>query len=533
MKWIHWRFFILLLLFALLCAPRSGYTAVRVWDAGGTNGFWTTAANWVGDVAPVAGDDLEFPPGASEVSTTNNFLAGTLFNSIRISGVDYELEGARIMLNAGINATNTAFANFCYVPLTLNSNQSITSGNSTVNLYLYGDIDTNGKDLTFAGNGGAQVDSAISGSGGLIKTGSGTAAFYTSNTFSGPVQILQGSIGVYHGDALGATNGGTTVTNGTILSLVGELTVREPLVLYGTLNAATQPKVLTGPIVLAASNATIQLVSGSPMTINSVISGSGGFTKALPDVLTLNSNNTYAGTTTVSAGTLRVNGWQPGSPIAFVGGTIGGTGVVGTITASSAASKTIAPGGSPGILTCSNVSLSVWVNFQVELNATTAGSGHDQLNVNGSVALGGALLSVTPGFTPAYGDSFVIINNDGADAVTGTFNNLPQNALITNAATVLRVSYTGGDGNDVTLTTISGTPPPTFTSIVSLTNGFQLLTGLGQSNLAYTIQAASNLNPVIQWSDIGASTANVSGVFMFTDTNATLFPMRFYRGFSP
>jgi hypothetical protein len=173
------------------------------------------------------------------------------------------------------------------------------------------------------------------------------------------------------------------------------------------------------------------------------------------------------------------------------------------------------------------------VSFHVELNGTAAGSGHDQLNVNGAVALGNALLSVTPGFTPAYGDSFVIINNDGVDAVSGTFNNLPQNALITNGATVLRLSYTGGDGNDVTLTTISGTPPSTLTSIASQTNGFQQLTGLGQSNLTYTIQAASNLNPVIQWLNIGASTASVSGVFFFTDTNAPLFPMRFYRAQSP
>jgi hypothetical protein len=68
---------------------------------------------------------------------------------------------------------------------------------------------------------------------------------------------------------------------------------------------------------------------------------------------------------------------------------------------------------------------------------------------------------------------------------------------------------------------------------VSLSNRFEQLTGQGLSNLTYTIQAASNLNPVIQWSNIGAPVANSSGVFSFIDTNAPLFPRRFYRAVSP
>jgi ferric iron reductase protein FhuF len=68
---------------------------------------------------------------------------------------------------------------------------------------------------------------------------------------------------------------------------------------------------------------------------------------------------------------------------------------------------------------------------------------------------------------------------------------------------------------------------------VSLSNRFEQLTGQGLSNLTYTIQAATNLNPVIQWSNIGALVANSNGVFSFIDTNATLFPVRFYRAVSP
>ena len=35
--------------------------AVASWDGGGADNHWTTAANWVGDVAPQPGDDLVFP----------------------------------------------------------------------------------------------------------------------------------------------------------------------------------------------------------------------------------------------------------------------------------------------------------------------------------------------------------------------------------------------------------------------------------------------------------------------------------------
>src|SRR6476660_3438729 len=40
--------------------------AVATWDGGGADNKWTTAANWVGDVAPKAGDDVDFPGGVAQ-----------------------------------------------------------------------------------------------------------------------------------------------------------------------------------------------------------------------------------------------------------------------------------------------------------------------------------------------------------------------------------------------------------------------------------------------------------------------------------
>ena len=117
------------------------------------------------------------------------------------------------------------------------------------------------------------------------------------------------------------------------------------------------------------------------------------------------------------------------------------------------------------------------------------------------------------------------------DAVSGTFGGLPEGKVFTNSGAIFQISYTGGSGNDVVLYRVN--PPAQLSAITALTNGVKQIQGLGLSNLTYTIQAATNLNPVVQWFNLGSTPADGSGQFSFTDTNAPLFPMRFYRAQSP
>jgi len=73
----------------------ANFTSAKTdtWSGSGSDSNWMTAANWVGNVAPVAGDNLVFPAGAAQLSTTNNFPAGTGFNSVIISGNGYSFAG--------------------------------------------------------------------------------------------------------------------------------------------------------------------------------------------------------------------------------------------------------------------------------------------------------------------------------------------------------------------------------------------------------------------------------------------------------
>ncbi len=86
------------------------------------------------------------------------------------------------------------------------------------------------------------------------------------------------------------------------------------------------------------------------------------------------------------------------------------------------------------------------------LNGTTAGAGYDQLSVTGTVNLAGATLNVNLAFTPALGSAFMLIQNDGKDAVLGTFAGLPEGATLMLNGMTFQISYVGGTGNDVVLT---------------------------------------------------------------------------------
>ena len=94
----------------------------------------------------------------------------------------------------------------------------------------------------------------------------------------------------------------------------------------------------------------------------------------------------------------------------------------------------------------------------------TAPSGTDVLTVTGQVTLAGMLDIVATG-SLAANQSFLIINNDGADPVTGAFIGKLPGVPFTEDGTLWRISYTAGDGNDVALTVV---PEPATAALAVL-----------------------------------------------------------------
>jgi autotransporter-associated beta strand protein len=413
------------------------------------------------------------------------------------------------------------------------------------------------------------------GSGGLVKTGPGqlTLSGNGNNIYGAATQIKEGTVflsktsgrtaipaaGVVIGDNSGLAAGvqllapsqisasaPITVNSRGVLDLggnineVASLTLVEGVVTNGLLNLSGadvtvgnllgNPSFIYSGLGLQALTRTITVSNAAVCQVKGVVSGTGGMTKAGSGSLVFSGTNTYSGATTINGGTLFVNGVQPQTPVSILAGTLGGTGIVGHI--NNTLGGTVSPGASPGILTTSNLNFGgAGSLLTIQLNGAVAGSGYDQLNVRGTNNLGGCALDASIGgaFTPAINNTFVIINNDGADPITGAFNGLPEGAFLPISGATFRITYAGGDGNDVVL--IRTNAPPTIIGAISVpTNHQAQLQGLGLSNLTYTVQASTNLH---DWAAIGQAVANGAGAFSFTDTNAPAFAYRFYRVLSP
>ncbi|MCB1942916.1 MAG: hypothetical protein KDI53_12890, partial [Candidatus Accumulibacter sp.] len=117
--------------------------------------------------------------------------------------------------------------------------------------------------------------------------------------------------------------------------------------------------------------------------------------------------------------------------------------------------------------------LSAAGTLEIDLAGAGAGVGYDQLVVNGAVDLNGSgatggMLDLLLAFAPQLNDTFVIIQNDGTDAILGDFLGLAEGSTVEQsfAGNVysFSITYAGGDGNDVELavTNIAASAPLPF-----------------------------------------------------------------------
>ncbi|MDH0607084.1 Ig-like domain-containing protein, partial [Pseudomonas sp. GD03869] len=229
---------------------------------------------------------------------------------------------------------------------------------------------------------------------------------------------------------------------------------------------------LSGGTLSIGSGLSLNVVNGAgdTATVATALAGAGGLTKNGAGSVSLSGNNTYTGATSVNSGSLLVNGALTATSGVSVaaGATLGGSGSIDSnVTLNNGA--TLAPGSGVGTLTIDgNLTMASGSTLAIEINGTTAGTGYDRVAVNGTVNVSGATLAVTHGYQAGIGDSYTIIVNDAADAVTGTFGGIGEGGVFNAGgnATQLTASYIGGDGNDFTLTAPLA---PTVTDVTSST----------------------------------------------------------------
>lgn len=166
----------------------------------------------------------------------------------------------------------------------------------------------------------------------------------------------------------------------------------------------------------------------------------GALTKTGAGTLKFNGLTTINGNVDIQGGTLAVNNLLTDtSDVTIASGSLSGSGTVGGNALTTAATGRIAPGDSTGILKVGkNVTFFAGSSLDVDLAhgsgpSPVAGTDYDQLNVgtdaltNGTVDITGANLNISTGTGLGFlaNDLFFIVINDGADAVVGTFANIP------------------------------------------------------------------------------------------------------------
>jgi T5SS/PEP-CTERM-associated repeat protein len=457
-------------------------------NSGGQVNVGTSIYLWGGGQLNLNGGTLHLFPGAF-VSNGGQFNWNTGTVNFKQNAVindaiaDVLFNGGDHTLNSGKTLSATGFTVISNTPMILDGGKIVAGGFTNINtmqvkngaINLTGNLlnDVQGtmilqgtSQVTAPGtlqNNGLWVMQSLGArsTGGLfqnsgIVTGSGQLQHQLQNNATGTVDVNTGERLIVSNGANSSTNQGVFQLLGGRIDFTGQLTNATGGMISGRGVLATSTAT---PGSLGLTNRGVIAISGGPGDIFGDINNesfgqiitTGGAVTTFHDDVTHNGVEirTSAGSRTVFLGS-----WGGAGPFT-------GTGI-------SHFEGDLRPGNSPAnVPFAGDVEFSVTARLVTEVGGLVPGSEYDRITVEGSVMLGGLLdVPLLAGFVPQGGNSFIIIDNAGSDAVLGTFTGLPEGSNFISHGQLWNITYQGGTGNDVMLTAV---PEPTTWALLGLT----------------------------------------------------------------
>jgi len=232
---------------------------------------------WNGVIADATNPGTLAVTGGGTLSlgnTANSYTGGTVVagNSTIQIDADAVLGSGGVTLGDSVSKGTLRF-----------TSGSVITTNRSMTLGLGGGV------MDTAGTANITIAASISGGGSLTKVGTGTLTFGAVNTYTGITDVEQGTLRTSIANAFN-TQGLVNVASGATLDL-------------NNFNQTVGGLTGTGNITLGSGTLSAG-ASGASSAFGGIISGAGGFVKNGAGTLVLTGANTYAGGTSVNAGTL-------------------------------------------------------------------------------------------------------------------------------------------------------------------------------------------------------------------------------------
>jgi fibronectin-binding autotransporter adhesin len=416
--------------------------------------------------------------GANTYTGATNILAGTL----QTSAADRISDSSAISVSSG-----ATFA--------LGGNETVAS------LAGAGNYSLGANTLTFGDTSNQTVSGTISGTGALVKSGSGSITLSGSNSYSGGTTISSGTIRIGHDNALGSGN--ITSTTGSVTFASSDATARtlsnsytsiggsSVIVTFGEASGGTGDLTFAGAgsTSIGTGTRTFNVLNTTSLAGGIVGSGaSGSIIKTGTGTLILYGSNTYQGATTINAGTFQVgNAGTSGALSTSSAITVNGTLAFkrsDTLTQGIQFS-TAAIGGTGSVVQAGSGTLI--------LNAANTYTGGTVLNT-GTLRLSHSGAAGSGTITQSSGASLLHLNAAGTFANAMSVYNVQasENLTLSGGITVHNATFDVDNGDALTISgAVSGTGGVTKNGTGALIlSGSNIYTGATTVN-AGTLQAAS------------------------------------------